>query len=98
MTTTNKKPALSTQLKNAKKEIEALTEQLKKSQESQKRAESNAEYREKERRELANEVEQLHQFFDALPNSIPRKVQHENGYSTTENAAMTRLCAWLACK
>lgn len=93
---TTKKTSAATQLKHAKAEIVALTEALKKAEDSAKRHESNLVYANKAREKAEEEVEQLHQFFDSLPGGIPRKT--EEGYSGKENKAMTRLCAWLATK
>lgn len=83
----SRKPAVSTQLKNAQAEIAELKKQLESSKSSQS-------YYNERANKLQAEVEEIHSFFDALPNVISRKA--DDGY--TQRAAMTRMAAWLASK
>lgn len=82
-----RKPAASTLLKKAQEDIAKLTKDLESAKSSQKYSSDRA-------NELTKEVEEMHAFFDALPNSISRK--DDNGYS--QRSAMTRMAAWLATK
>lgn len=82
-----RKPAASTLLKNAQAEIEKLTKEL-------ASAKSTGTYHSGRAEKAEKEIEELHTFFDALPNSISRK--DENGYN--QRSAMTRMAAWLATK
>ncbi|EKS9914889.1 hypothetical protein [Burkholderia multivorans] len=80
-----RKPAVSTLLKNAQARIAEL----------EKKAENDAKsmkYHEKRADEAQAELQQLHAFFDALPGTIPE--QDKETYK--RNNAMTRLAAWLA--
>lgn len=45
---------------------------------------------------LEAELEQIHQFLDAVPNPVARQSDDENNYSRVTRSAMTRLIAWLA--
>lgn len=82
-----KKPALSTQLKQA----QALIEELKKKVES---AERGQKYAQDSRADAERELNDVHAFFDALPGALPRK----NEQTYAQHSAMTRLAAWLASK
>lgn len=82
-----RKPAASTLLKKAQEDIARLTKDLDSSKSSQKYSQDRVS-------ELQKEVEELHAFFDVLPNSIPRKDPEQ--YIT--RSAMTRMAAWLASK
>ncbi|CPG63629.1 MULTISPECIES: hypothetical protein [Burkholderia] len=80
-----RKPAVSTLLKNAQARIAEL----------EKKAESDAsslKYQQKRAEDAQDELQQLHAFFDALPGTIPE--QDKETYK--RNSAMTRLAAWLA--
>lgn len=82
-----RKPAASTLLKKAQEDIAKLTKELESSKASHK-------YHSDRATELNKEVEELHAFFDVLPNSIVRK----DPESYTTRSAMTRMAAWLATK
>lgn len=82
-----RKPAASTLLKQAQAEIEKLNKELQSSK-------SSNTYNTDRANKAVAEVEELHAFFDALPNSISRK--DENGYN--QRSAMTRMAGWLASK
>lgn len=84
-----KQPAVSTQLKNAQALIAKLEQDVKTNLERAER--TYRQYQEKEA-----ELDQLHAFFDALPEgtTVPRR--NESTYK--DYSAMTRLAAWLASK
>lgn len=84
-----KQPALSTQLKNAQALIIKLEQDLK--NKTDQAARNYQIYQEKEA-----ELDQLHAFFDALPDgaTVPRR----NEQTYKDYSAMTRLAAWLASK
>ena len=82
-----RKPAVSTLLKKAQEDVARLTKEV-------ESITSNRKYYQEAHTKATNEVEELHAFFDALPNSIPRK--DDNGYN--QRSAMTRMAAWLATK
>lgn len=82
-----RKPAVSTLLKKAQEDIAKLTKELESAKSSQKYSSDRA-------NDLNKEVEELHAFFDVLPNSIARKDPEQ--YAT--RSAMTRMAAWLATK
>lgn len=83
-----RKPATSTLLKQAEAQIAELNKQL-------EREKANASYANTRATTAEAEVEQVHAFLDAIPNSIPREPEGNYG---KKNAAMTRLAAWLAVK
>lgn len=82
-----KQPAISTQLKNARELIVRLENELK-----SKTDQADRYYRTYQEKEA--ELDQLHAFFDALPegSTVPR--QDQSSYK--QHSAMTRLAAWLA--
>lgn len=80
-----KTPALSTQLKAANTRIEELQKKL---DDTTKQKDSHYE----ERTKHANEIEQIQQVLDAVPNCIPRRAEGEY----IDRRALTRLAAWLA--
>jgi uncharacterized coiled-coil protein SlyX len=80
-----RKPAASTLLKQANARVEELEKKLTSSESSMK-------YHSNQASEAQAELNDMHAFFDALPNSIPRK--DSESYQT--RSAMTRLAAWLA--
>jgi septal ring factor EnvC (AmiA/AmiB activator) len=82
-----KKPALSTQLKNAQAQIAELEKSLTSSK-------SSVDYHRRQTEEAQSELNQVHAFFDALPDSLPRR--HTETHQP--HSAMTRLAAWLANK
>lgn len=82
-----RKPAASTLLKKAQEDIAKLTKELESAKSSQKYSSDRA-------ADLNKEVEELHAFFDVLPNSIPRKDPEQY----VQRSAMTRMAAWLATK
>lgn len=82
-----RKPATSTLLKNALAEIEKLN----KAAESSK---SSVAYYQGLHQAAKKELDDVHAFFDSVPNVIPRK----DPESYSERAAMTRLAQWLATK
>lgn len=82
-----RKPAASTLLKKAQEDIAKLTKEL-------ESAKSNQKYSSDRAADLNKEVEELHAFFDVLPNAIARKDPEQ--YTT--RSAMTRMAAWLATK
>jgi len=81
-----RKPAVTTQLKNANLQIIDLEKKLKDCENTKKWASDRA-------TALENELEQVHSFLDAVPNSIPR-----DAGDYKKNGAMTRLAAWLSVK
>ena len=82
-----KKPAVSTQLKQAQARIAELEKKIESSERSQK-------YAQDARADSERELNQVHAFFDALPGALPRKSEQ----TYTDHSAMTRLAAWLASK
>ncbi|MET3631617.1 hypothetical protein [Burkholderia sp. 572] len=80
-----RKPAVTTLLKNAQARIAELEKKVEIDTKTIK-------YHEKRAEEAQAELQQLHAFFDALPGTIPE--QDKESYK--RNNAMTRLAAWLA--
>jgi chromosome segregation ATPase len=74
-------------MKKAQEDIARLTKEL-------EQTKSNYKYSSDRVAELNKEVEELHAFFDVLPNATPRKDPEQ--YTT--RSAMTRMAAWLATK
>lgn len=92
MTRKTKTPALSTQLKNAQAEIEALKKKLEQSDQMQKH------YSDKHSEVLA-EINAVHTLLDAMPNPPPRVAEQTNywgGKSESPIAAATRVSVLLA--
>lgn len=81
--------ALTTQLKNANAKIAELEKSL-----ASEKASKDMYY--KNERDAAGIIEQLHQFLDAVPNSVPRESDGENSWSRVKRDPVTRLAAWLA--
>lgn len=90
-----KKPAVSTQLKTALAQIEAMKADLaaltKDRDEQKKTKESYLLLRS----ELEKEIEQVHILLDILPGAAPRKGE-TTGWNTPTYNLMTRLAAYLA--
>lgn len=90
-----KKPAVSTQLKTALAQIEAMKADLAaltKDRDDQKKAKESY-Y--STRSELEKEIEQVHILLDILPGAAPRKGE-TTGWNTPTYNLMTRLAAYLA--
>ena len=90
-----KKPAVSTQLKTALAQIEAMKADLAaltKDRDDQKKTKES--YR-LLRSELEKEIEQVHILLDILPGAAPRKGE-TTGWNTPTYNLMTRLAAYLA--
>ncbi|MCW3581747.1 hypothetical protein K6Y74_01805 [Burkholderia cenocepacia] len=80
-----RKPAVSTLLKQAQARVAELEKQLETEKNSSKYA--------REARDAAKaEADQIHAFLDALPGAIKKR----NDETYVEHSAMTRLAAWLA--
>lgn len=95
---TTKKPALSTQLKQARSEIASLQEQLVK---ETKRADQNKSYQDmySEKSSKAEaELETIHSLLDVLPGAIGRKTCNdpEQSWNITTHNVMTRIASYLA--
>lgn len=45
--------------------------------------------------EAREELNQIHNFIDCLPDAAPRKVDNEDGYGKRDNCALARLAGWL---
>lgn len=91
-----KKPAITTQLKNANARIAELEKELEaaKKDAATQKASSDSWYL--KNNETEAELNQLHSLLDALPGCLPRKSQTEESWRNVEHAAMTRLASWLA--
>jgi ketopantoate reductase len=90
-----KKPAVSTQLKTALAQIEAMKADLAaltKDRDDQKKTKESYYSM---RSELEKEVEQVHILLDILPGAAPRKGE-TTGWNTPTYNLMTRLAAYLA--
>ena len=90
-----KKPAVSTQLKTALAQIEAMKADLAaltKDRDDQKKTKESY-Y--SSRSELEKEIEQVHILLDILPGAAPRKGE-TTGWNTPTYNLMTRLAAYLA--
>ena len=88
-TTRVKQLALSTQLKNALISIAELEKKLK-----DKTGSYDNTYL--VRIKLEEEIEQMHQILDSVPNPIGRKTEHEESYYRKDRSAVVRFAAWLA--
>jgi len=86
-----KKPALITQLKTAKAEIESLQAQLTEANKKLASETSSKDHHYRENKKLDDELDQLHGLLDSIPGALPRK----NEQSYTSYSAMTRLASWL---
>lgn len=82
-----KKPAVSTQLKQANARIEELEKKLADAQRAQ-------EYASKRAADADAELDQMHALLDALPNALPKR---DDG-TYRNHTAMTRLASWLAAR
>lgn len=91
-----KKPAITTQLKNANARVAELEKELEaaKKDAANQKASSDSWYR--KNNETQAELDQLHSLLDALPGCLPRKQQGEESWRAIEHAAMTRFASWLA--
>jgi hypothetical protein len=90
-----KKPAVSTQLKMALAQIEAMKADLAaltKDRDDQKKTKESYYSM---RSELEKEIEQVHILLDILPGAAPRKGE-TSGWNTPTYNLMTRLAAYLA--
>src|SRR5690348_57354 len=85
MTKATRKPALTTQLKNAQAEIAALTKKV-------ETEERNAKYAQARADEAKRELADVHAFLDAVPNPPANKT----GEYSQPVSAMTRLSVFLA--
>ena len=96
------KEPISTQLLQEKnkneelsKEISLLKETIIKLEKEVKSKEDNANTHYKNSKNLEQEIEQIHQFLDAVPNCVERESKGEHSWETIKRAPMTRLAAWL---
>jgi len=87
----------------SKTEFAALTSQLSAANakivelEKQVATERNAKDTWYKSQQEANEViEQVHQFLDAVPNSVKRESEGEYSWNRVKLSPVTRLAAWLA--
>lgn len=97
-----RKPALSTQLKAAKQEIEDIKNTVADRDNSildlEKKLKTANEAKDswyKNTNDLKAEIEQIHQILDAVPNSVLRKDEGAECYAP-ERTIGTRLAAWMA--
>jgi len=84
-----KSPAVLTQLKAAQARIVELEKKLADESSRTQSARVLAESR-------GDEIEQVHQVLDAVPNSIARKSDHEESWQRVERSIVTRMAAWLS--
>ena len=91
-----KKPAITTQLKNANARVVELEKELEAAKKDATNQKASSDSWCRQHNETKAELEQLHSLLDALPGCLPRKVQAEESWRSTEHAAMTRLASWLA--
>lgn len=92
----------STQLLQMKNELEIRDSQIAELQEENEKLKRDVSNEKQSKdsfyalqKKYSDEIEQVHQFLDALPNPIPRKSESENTWSAIELNVMTRLAAWL---
>jgi hypothetical protein len=90
-----KKPAVSTQLKAAKEQIEAMKAEIEKLTKDRDEQKKMKDIYYSQRAELEKEVEQVHILLDVLPGAAPRKGE-TTGWNTPTYNLMTRLAAYLA--
>lgn len=90
-----KKPAVSTQLKAAKEQIEAMKAEIEKLTKDRDEQKKMKEAYLSSRTELEKEIQQVHILLDILPGAAPRKGETEGWNNPTYNL-MTRLAAYLA--
>lgn len=90
-----KKPAVSTQLKAAKEQIEAMKAEIEKLTRDRDEQKKTKEAYLSSRDELAKEIQQVHILLDILPGAAPRKGETTDWHTPTYNL-MTRLAAYLA--
>lgn len=86
----SKKPAVSTLLKNALSEVEALKKKV-------ESADSTAKWANQRADKAESELQQIHAFLDAVPNPPLRKIELDYG-AKQDVSAMTRLSVYLATK
>lgn len=84
MATKKEHDELRTEFNLARSEIESLKKDVVSKESSRKWAEDRA-------TKAESELEQVHAFFDAIPNSLPRK-----GDNYEQRSLMTRFAAWIA--
>lgn len=84
-----KEKALSTQLKEARAEIEKLKDELKGEKSFHESTRNKKETAEKE-------IESIHAALDCIPFSPPRKVKPEDYYNSINISASSRLFAWIS--
>ena len=97
----SKKPAVSTQLKTALKEIESLTKQLEDEKKYHTSNKQTLEGVRKEKQDVDAELEQMHSLLDSFAGALPRETAEastEYPYRKIRFNAMTRLASWLASK
>ena len=90
-----RKPAVSTQLKNALITIEAQKNELSDWEKKLKSMTETKDMYYKQHRDAIAEIEQIHLILDAFPNSPQRKTDGENSWDKTELTLSTRFAAWL---
>lgn len=90
-----KKPAVSTQLKAAKEQIETMKAEIEKLTKDRDEQKKMKDIYYSQRAELEKEVEQVHILLDVLPGAAPRKGE-TTGWNTPTYNLMTRLAAYLA--
>lgn len=88
--TTKKKPALSTQLKTALAEVDALKKKL-------SDAERMSKYHSDAQSVATAELQQVHAFLDAVPNAPARKIAGDYG-SEIPVSLMSRLAIYLSAR
>lgn len=93
-----RKPAISTQLKNAKIEIEEMKNTIADLEKKLEAETKNKDAHYKKTRELEAEIEQIHCILDNVPNPVSRKTgsDNDNSWERTELKLQTRFGAWLS--
>jgi len=91
-----KQLAVSTQLKNALKNIQQLEEKIAVLEKQKIQDQSTKDSLHKQLTEANNTIEQVHQVLDAVPGSIQRESEGENSWDRVKRSPVTRLAAWLA--
>lgn len=91
-----KQLALSTQLKNANNKVRELEAQIVTLQKEIASTKSSSDSWYKQFNEATATIEQIHQVFDAVPNSIPRESEGENSWDRVKRSPVTRIAAWLS--
>lgn len=83
------------QVTRLKGQLEAANAEIVDLQKKVKSMETTKEMYYKQCGELKAEIEQVHQFLDAVPNSVARTSNEEQEYARTTRSIVTRLGAWL---